>query len=91
MIQQKQPIPLNKDRLNGLYGKLLLRLYEVKQNTKGIKINGFIPYSYIYLKVGRNFSLKKQEVKELLFFLSDMGFLEINQKGIKCLFKIKCD
>jgi len=72
-----------------LYGKLFLRLQEIKENTKGIKTDGFLPYAYVYEKLGRNFSIKKQEIRELLFFLADVGLLEINQIGIKLKFKVK--
>jgi hypothetical protein len=82
-------ILINKPR--GLYGKLLIRLHEVKRDTKIINVNNFLPYSDVREKLGRNFSIKKQEVMELLFFLRDMGLIEASQRGIKLLFEIKND
>ena len=84
-------IIINKCRLSGLYGKLLLRIEEIDQQTKRAYQNKSIPYSYFYAKMGRGFSIKKQEVRELLFFLRDVGYLEVNQKGVKLNFRIKND
>ena len=83
----KQIILINKPRL--LYGKLLVRLYEMRKEIKGVGNEGFLPYSYIREKIGRNFSIKKSEIQELLFFLADIGFIELSQKGIKLNFKLK--
>ena len=85
----KQQITINKCQLSGLYGKLLLRIEEIDQQNKRAYQDKSIPYSYFYAKIGRGFSIKKQEVRELLAFLKDVGFLEVNQKGVKLNFRIK--
>lgn len=81
-------IAINKGRLCGLYGKLIFRIWQLESQIKGIKKGCSMPYSYLYEKLCRNFSIQKNEVRELLFLLRDVGFLEINQKGIKLRFKI---
>lgn len=80
---------LNIYECKGLYGKALVRLDEIRSNVKGTKEEGFLPLSYIYLKIGRSFSLKKSEIRELLFFLRDFGFIEVCHMGIKFNFEIK--
>lgn len=85
----KKQIIINKDRLCGLYGKLILRIDELNNQVKGLGKDDSIPYPYVYEKLSRNFSMKKIEIKELLFFLRDIGFLEVNRRGIKLNFIIK--
>lgn len=81
----KTPIPINKTR--GLYGKTLIRLQEVNEafNRRDI----CLPYSHIYEKLGRGFSIKKPDIRELLFLLRDIGLIEISNKGIKLNYKIQ--
>lgn len=70
----------------GLYGKLFERLAELEKEMKGLPTDKFIPFSYVYLKLCRNFSISKQEIKEILFFLRDLGILEISRIGIKLIY-----
>lgn len=83
----KQKILIYNPR--GLYGKLLSRLSELETEIKGLPKDGFLPYSYVREKLGRNFSIKRGEVMELIFFLRDIGFLEISRIGIKVCYKIE--
>jgi hypothetical protein len=83
----QQKILLNKGR--GLYGKFFERLKELEKEVRGLPYDGFIPYSYVYEKLCRNYSIKKQELKEVLLFLRDMGIVEISQVGIKLNFRTK--
>lgn len=83
----KKQIVIYKGR--GLYGKFLSRLKELETEVRGISKERFIPYSYIYLKLCRNFSMKKRELKEIIFFLRDLGILEISQVGAKLNIELK--
>ena len=82
----QKPIQIYKPR--GLYGKALVRLKELEQDIKGIPIEGVIPNADVREKLGRNFSIKKQEVKELIFFLRDVRAIDICKRGIKLNFII---
>ena len=75
----------------GLYGLFCLRLLDVEKKLHTSSGENFIPASYIYEKLCRNFSLKKQEVREILFFLRDMNLLEISQMRVKINFEIGDD
>ena len=72
-------------RCNGLYGKLILRLKEIDIP------NRFIEWANIYEKLCRGFSLKKQEIREILFLLNDLGFIYISPRGVKLNFEVKND
>ena len=74
-----------------MYGKALIRLKELEQDIKGLPKDGFIPNADVREKLGRNFSIKKHEIKELIFFLRDVRAIEISQIGIKLNFIIKDD
>jgi hypothetical protein len=74
-------IILNKPR--GLYGKLMLRLKEIEHNHK------FIPWSNSYEKLCRNYSLNKQEIREIIFILRDFGLVDVSPLGIKLNFEVK--
>ena len=76
-----QIILVNKCR--GLYGKSLIRLKEIERSYN------YIPWSFIYLKLCRGFSLTKQEVRELILILRDTGFVDISQRGVKLNFIMK--
>jgi len=68
---------------------LLIRLIELK---KSLKIReGFIPVSNVREKLCRNFSINKLELKEVLDFLANSGFIEISQIGIKLNFVLEND
>ncbi len=84
-MHQKIPVKIGR----GFYGKFFFRLKELEKEVKGLPKEGFIPYSYVYEKSCRNFSMKKDEIREIIFLLRDTGFLEVSQLGIKLNFKIK--
>lgn len=79
----KKQLTLNKERLCGLYGKLILRLLEINKPDK------YIEWSYIYEKLGRGFSIKKEEIREIILMLRDIGLCEISCKGTKLNFDVK--
>jgi hypothetical protein len=84
----KEKIPANQ--LRGLYGKLLCRLFELNQKIKKFGSSS-IAWSYVYEKIGRNFSLKKPEIREALFVCRDFGYIDVSNKGIKLNYSIKND
>lgn len=57
----------------GLYGILLQRLEELDKSCP----KEIIPFRAVFGKICRNFSINKQQCWELLFFMRDMGFVEI--------------
>ena len=77
----KNKLFLNKPR--GLYGKAIVRLWEIKGN------HNFIPWTNVREKLGRGFSIKKDEIRELILFLENMGFVEISFRGVKLNFEVK--
>lgn len=82
-------ITLKKEQLKLLYGTLLLRLYDLHMITPGATAGYFIPISSVRAKLGRGLSLKKRNIMELLYFLNDLGFIDICCKGIKLNYVIK--
>jgi len=74
-----------KNHVNaGLYTLLLTRLKELDRcaspHTKIIR------FPFVFEKLCRNFSMKKEDVWELLFFLREMGVIEIvPYQGIRLL------
>ena len=64
---------------------LLERLSDLKDSLR-LKDDSFIPSSEVREKLGRNFSIKKDQIKELLDYLEQSGFIEISQSGIKLRF-----
>jgi len=83
----KKQILVNIPR--GLYGIFCIRLLEIEKRLNTHSEKKFIPASYIYEKLCKNFSLKKSEIREILFFLRDMNLLEISQMRVKLNFEIK--
>ncbi len=77
----KETIRLNKCR--GLYGKTIIRLKEIE------KSHNYIPISSVYEKLCRNYSITKQEVREILFLLRDFALLDISPRGVKLNFEVK--
>ncbi|MBS3071163.1 hypothetical protein J4407_02585 [Candidatus Pacearchaeota archaeon] len=71
----------NKERVFGLYSLALIRIKECE------KVKGeIIRFPILFEKLCRSFSIKKKEAWELLFILSDFGFIEIVRfHGIKIL------
>lgn len=68
----------------GLYELFFKRLLEIKK-----PYSETIKWKNVYIKIGRSFSIQKQQVREIIFFLAEMNFLEVNNKGVKILFEIK--
>jgi len=79
----KNQILLNKGRLTGLYGKLIIRLNEIN------KLGKYIEWGVVYEKIGRGFSIKKPEIRELIFFLRDIGYCDVSCKGIRLCWEIR--
>jgi len=71
--------------------KFFERVDELGKETRGLPKNGFIPNSYLYSKLCRNFSITKRELREIIISFSNEGFLEISSLGIKPKFVIKID
>jgi hypothetical protein len=78
----KKQLLLNKQALKGLYGKLIFRLTEINKQDR------FIEWAIVYKKIGAGFSVKKEEIRELVFFLRDLGFCDISCRGVKLKFKV---
>lgn len=78
---QKAKIVFNPPPLDRI---LFGRLIELKKSLK-IK-EGFISLSNVREKLGRNFSINKSELKELIEFLDRAGFIELSSRGIKLNF-----
>jgi hypothetical protein len=76
----KKQILINKPR--GLYGKLLVRLTEINKQDR------FIEWKIVYEKLGRGFSIKKEEVRETMCFLRDVGFCDVSCKGVRLNFEV---
>ncbi len=69
----------------GLWTLELKRLYELQQAIQ----KRFIPYTTASEKICRNFSITKQMFFETLFFLKEMGFIELScGHGVKLLYSI---
>lgn len=79
----KKQLILNRLRLKGLYGKLILRLIEIDKPER------FIEWKIVYEKLSRGFSIKKEEVRETVCFLRDMGFVDISCKGVRLNFGVQ--
>jgi len=71
---QKQ-IVLNKPR--GPTGKGLIWLKEIEVPGR------WISWSNIYLKLCRNWSISKPEVREVIIIFSEIGLLEVSPAGVK--------
>jgi len=75
---------INKN-FSGLYGLALQRLLELKdyENSE----SKIIRFPLVFSKLCRNFSMNKHEVWNLLFFLKDMGIIQIvPYQGVKLNF-----
>ncbi len=73
----QKTIQIHKGR--GLYGLLLKRLEDLKKSSRF----DYIRYSDFYNKICRNFSVDKTTARELLFLLSEFGFVEVEKRGFK--------
>ncbi|MBN2420657.1 hypothetical protein JXB27_00060 [Candidatus Woesearchaeota archaeon] len=77
-------IPL--DEKLGLWTLELKRLYELQQAVQ----KQYIPYSTASEKICRNFSITKHMFFETLFFLKEMGFIELScGHGIRLKYEIR--
>jgi hypothetical protein len=74
---------VNISRLRGLWGKFILRLIEIN------KKDSWIDWANVYEKQCRGFSLKKQDIRENLFVLRDLGLIELSPAGIKLNFEVQ--
>ncbi len=72
-----------KGRCKGPTGKGLIWLKEIEVSGK------WISWSNIYLKLCRNWSISKQEVREVIITFSEIGLLEISSSGVRLNYKIK--
>jgi len=82
-MQMKKQILLNIHQLRGLYGKLIFRLAEIDNPER------FIEWKIVYEKLGRGFSIRKEEVRETICFLRDVGFVDISCKGVRLNFGVE--
>lgn len=71
---------LNKPR--GLYGKFALRLKEIDRSPRSV------PWADVYEKLCRCFSLRKQEIREVILLLNDLGLVAISPAGVKLFYEI---
>lgn len=77
----KETIQLNKCR--GLWGKSLLRLKELERGGRHIS------WTNVYSKLCRGHSITKQEAREVILILHDLGLLDISPIGILLKFEVK--
>ena len=66
---------LQIDSSRGLYAIFIQRLEELARSNKKV----IIPFSEVYEKICRNFSINKMQCREALFLLNDSGAIEIVQ------------
>jgi hypothetical protein len=64
---------LQIDLSRGLYAIFMQRLEELSKSNNKI----IIPFSDVYGKICRNFSITKIQCREVLFLLNDSGAIEI--------------
>jgi len=57
----------------GLYGLLFQRLEKIRSECH----KEIVPFPIIFESICRSFSMKKQQAWEVLFFLRDLGLIEI--------------
>jgi len=74
---------INIPRPCGLWGRFILRLKEIDRPSQ------FILWADIYEKLCRGFSLRKQEIRECVLVLRDLGLIDISPRGIKLNFEVK--
>jgi len=61
----------------------------LKQLEKSSKKDKFIPYADLYEKLCRNFSIKKQELRQIIEVLSNNELVELSQIGIKLNYELE--
>ena len=72
-----QQISILKCR-GGLDALLEERLLQLQRGFEEI-----IPWDRIYCSLCRCFSIKKQRVREILYFVAESGLIEICKRGVK--------
>jgi len=60
---------------------------DLKKSLK-LKEDSFIPHAEVRGKIGRSFSINKQQIREILNFLEYAGFVELSKAGVKLNFEI---
>src|SRR3989338_1734327 len=87
----EEEILINKTRpLRGLYCKFLIRLKEAENSISGLSKKDFLFFSDVYSKVCVNFSMSREEIREILFLLNDVGLIEfVKFRGIKLNYELK--
>lgn len=87
-IQDNKFILTNIHR--GLYTKFLLRLKEVEDKIPEASRKDYLPYSNVFEKVCKGFSIPKKEAMEVLFLLNDIGLIEfVKFKGIRLNYDVE--
>jgi Cdc6-like AAA superfamily ATPase len=77
---------IRPNKVRGLYNKALIRLYEASVRSH----KNYIPFSDVYEKLCRNFSINKAEVWDYILMFQELGFIEIvRTKGIRVKYTIK--
>jgi len=71
----------------GLYFKFLLLLKQAQEEIPVMSRKNYLPFSNIYQKVCRRFSIDKKECRKILHILNKHRFLEFTFKGIR----LKCN
>jgi hypothetical protein len=78
----KKEKPIKIGRCRGPTTKGLYWLKEIETN------HNYIPWKKIFLKLCRNWSLSKQEVRQTIMIFYELEFLEISPKGVKLNYEI---
>ena len=79
-MQKKKLVKIS--RLRGLDKYFVLRIYELEEEVRGTKKDGYIEWAFVYSKLCRCFSLHKQEIREIIQQFRKRGFLKISPRGI---------
>jgi|GEM_PF-1263938 hypothetical protein len=73
----------------GLYNKFLERLYEAWIKVPQRSKKDYLPHSEFRKIIPRSFQIKKNDAREVLLILHDLGFVSIEKRGIKLNFEVK--
>lgn len=72
--------------------KLLTRLKEVEENILPCSKKDFLPIAYVYQKICKNFSITREEARQVLYELKQSGYIEFFRfRGIKLKYNLKND
>jgi len=87
-VQNIEVILSNISRL--LEKKLLTRLKEAEEDILPCSKKDFIPISYVYQKICKNFSITREEARQVLYELKQSGYIEfVKFKGIKLKYTLR--